>query len=48
MSDLCIVKVLDYEAQQDLKKKKILECCNCPIKDNCKGYNGKENNHGIK
>ena len=33
--DLCLVKVLDYESQQHLKKKKILECCNCPIKEKC-------------
>jgi hypothetical protein len=38
MSDICIVQVLDYEAQLSLstKKKKVLECKDCPIKDKCK------------
>lgn len=35
MEELCVVKVLDYEAQKDLKKKKVLKCDNCPIKDKC-------------
>ena len=38
MSDICIIQVLDYEAQNYLNKKdkKVLECKNCPIKDKCK------------
>lgn len=39
MSELCIVQVLDYEAQVQahLKKKRILECKNCPIECKKKG-----------
>lgn len=35
MSDICIIQVLDYEAQSSFNKKnkKVLECKNCPIKD---------------
>lgn len=32
MSDICVVQVLDYEAQRDFKKKRVLECENCPLK----------------
>ena len=38
-NDLCLVKVLDYEAQS-AKKKKVLECKDCPIKDKCKKKGG--------
>ena len=31
MSDVCLVRVLDYEAQKDFKKKRVLECENCPM-----------------
>lgn len=42
MSDICIIQVLDYEAQMKLntKKKKVLECKDCPIKKNCKEKGG--------
>ena len=43
----CVVKVLDYEAQGNIKNKKILECSKCPIKDKCNKFR-KENDHGIK
>lgn len=36
MSDLCLVKVLDYEAQEHMKKKTVLECEKCPIREKCK------------
>lgn len=35
-SDYCLVKVLDYEAQEHLKKKRVLECKKCPLKEKCK------------
>lgn len=31
----CLVQVLDYEAQKHLKKKRVLECNKCPLKDKC-------------
>lgn len=45
MSELCVVQVLDYEAQvrANLKKKRILECKNCPIKCEKKESNDDEN-----
>ena len=42
---LCVVKFLYYEAQTT-KKKKILKCSDCPIRDTCKGKDG--NNHGTE
>ena len=49
MHDICLIQVLDYEAQNYLNKKnkKVLECKNCPIKDNCKralSYDRKKQN----
>ncbi len=38
-NDICIIQVLDYEAQTS-KKKKVLECKNCPFKDECKKAGG--------
>lgn len=40
MGDICLIQVLDYEAQNHLNKKnkKVLVCKNCPIKDKCKKY----------
>ena len=35
MSEICVVQVLYYEAQKDFKKKRVLECENCPIKCKC-------------
>lgn len=32
---LCLVQVLDLEAQEHLKKKRVLECNKCPIKEKC-------------
>lgn len=31
---LCLVQVLDYEAQTT-KKKKVLECAKCPVRESC-------------
>lgn len=31
---LCLVQVLDYEAQTT-KKKKVLECAKCPVRKSC-------------
>ena len=36
MSEICLIQVLDYQAQEGFKKKKVLECKNCPFKDKCK------------
>ena len=33
--DLCLVKLLDYEAQQYKKKSRVLECKDCVVKENC-------------
>lgn len=35
MSEICMVQVLDYEAQKDFKKKRVLECEKCPISFKC-------------
>ena len=32
---LCLVQVLDYEAQQYRKKKRVLECAKCPVRESC-------------
>lgn len=32
---ICIIKLLDYEAQI-AKHKKVLKCEQCPVKENCK------------
>ena len=40
---ICIIKLLDYEAQT-AKHKKILKCEQCLIKENCKER--KDNNNG--
>lgn len=32
---LCLVQVLDYEAQQHRKKKRVLECKECPVRESC-------------
>ena len=38
-SDLCIIKVLDYNAKQYYTKRpKILRCEECPFKNNCDNY----------
>lgn len=34
MIQLCLVQVLDYEAQTT-KKKKVLECAKCPVRKSC-------------
>lgn len=26
---------MDYEAQEHMKKKRVLECKNCPVKESC-------------
>lgn len=43
MSQLCLIKVLDYEAQQYRKKKKVLECEECILRDSCKAREKEEN-----
>lgn len=35
MIQLCLVQVLDYEAQQYRKKKRVLECKDCPMRESC-------------
>lgn len=35
MIQLCLIKVLDYESQEYLKKKRVLECEKCPVKEKC-------------
>ena len=35
MIQLCLVQVLDYEAQQYRKKKRVLECKDCPVRESC-------------
>lgn len=35
MIQLCLVQVLDYEAQKHFKKKKVLECSKCPVRESC-------------
>lgn len=32
---ICLIQVLDYEAQKHMKKKRILECKNCPVRESC-------------
>ena len=36
MIQLCLlVQVLDYESQKHFKKKKVLECSKCPVRESC-------------
>ena len=35
MIQLCLIQVLDLEAQEHIKDKKVLECKECPVKENC-------------
>ena len=35
MIQLCLIKILDYEAQEHLKRKRVLECAKCPVKEKC-------------
>lgn len=39
---ICLVQLLHYDAQQHMKKKKILECKDCPFKGKC-AEKGKKN-----
>lgn len=34
---LCIIKYLDYEAQElsNIKKKRVLKCSDCPVRESC-------------
>lgn len=32
---ICLIQLLDYEAQEHMKKKRVLECKNCPVKESC-------------
>ena len=32
---VCLIQVLDYEAQKDFKKKRVLECEKCPLRFKC-------------
>ena len=34
----CIVKLLDYEAQEFFKKKRVLQCDKCLVKENCEKW----------
>lgn len=38
----CLVQVLYYESQKHQKKKKMLECKDCPVKDNCEEKENEE------
>lgn len=41
---LCLVQVLDYEAQEHRKNKKMLECNKCPMRESCAKW-VKDNEH---
>ena len=43
---ICLIQVLDYEAQKHMKRKRILECKNCPVKESCAEWvkNNEEDN----
>lgn len=48
MIQLCLVQVLDYEAQKHLKKKRVLECKDCPVKESCAKWVKENNDRDIR
>ena len=47
MSDICLIQVLDYQAQKHFKKKKVLKCKDYPFKDKCTKNGVAQSNDGV-
>lgn len=44
---ICLIQLLHYDAQEHMKKKRVLECKDCPFKDKCAEW-VKENEGNIQ